>query len=168
MAERKSKNNLAISGVSCIWMCKELICLLPSLPGASNPHQQLRLNSQSHGTKKHQGEPGFITGLWRGWERRNTSSSCPEVKKKHPRGSPAWFVLLSIPQCFFPWKEAPSTCLVWQKTPPRKAGAWFTLSPPPANHVGNERQLCFGKGISEGHFVAGAEVAACFRPSPHT
>lgn len=38
------------------------------------------------------------------------------------------------------------------ETQPRKAGAWVTLSPP---LVGSGRELCSGKGISEGQLVAG-------------
>lgn len=102
MAERKSKNNLSISGVSCIWMCKELICLLPSLLGALNPHQQLpQWTPGITGQKNLQGEPGFITGLWWGWERRNTSSSWPEVKKNHQRGGPAVVCPVEHPSVFY-------------------------------------------------------------------
>lgn len=76
--------------------------LPPAIAAGSfeSPPTAPTVNSQSHGTKKHQGEPGFITGLWRGWERRNTSSSCPEVKKNHPRGGPAMVCPVGHPSVF--------------------------------------------------------------------
>lgn len=76
--------------------------LPPAIAAGSfeSPPTAPTVNSQSHGTKKHQGEPGFITGLWRGWERRNTSSSCPEVKKNHPRGGPAMVCPVEHPSVF--------------------------------------------------------------------